>query len=390
MQARLLLTALAVLAATTGCEGRDDEPRREPAATGRAATPSPPEATPLKPLEFVGRRSPLVQRLWQPVQDLTPLRTVLPASLRFDEIRQAPLWHRAPIRSAVLAVGTEPQPYGVGEVAVMSPGGAWRVIDREALGMRDPEIVEQQFLLSPDGRLLALGDEYGVVILELAEARATRFEVASKDPVLHWWTPDGTSVVLTPRGETTRTLAVRVVERVVERLDFFAWSSSVESTGRVIELVPNPRSADEDLPASADAYTAIRRWRNDRRTSEVVELENAVPRDAQTGNQSSPSLVGIAQGSHPEGQRHARGILAVDPATGRSRGLLALTPDQMNWASVMGALDDRWLLLDVPFGPGGGLAAWDPVAEDLRGVLPIDEQAADVSVAMELLSDSLR
>jgi hypothetical protein len=390
MQARLLLAALAVLAAMSGCESRSDEPRPEPAATGQVATPPAPKLSPPKPLEFVGRRSPLAQRLWQPVSDLAPLRTVLPDSLAFDEIQQAPLWHEAPIKSAVLAVGTEPQPYGVGEIAVMSPGGAWRVIDRGALGMRNPEIVEQQFRLSPDGRLLALGDEYGVVILELAAARATRFEVPSKDPVLHWWTPDGTSVVFTPRGRTMRTFAVRVVDRVVERLDFFAWSSSVESTGGVIELVPNPRSAEEDFLASADAYTAIQHWRHDPERSEVVELENAVPRDAQTGNQSSPSLVGIAQGAHPEGQRYARGILAIDPATGRSRGFLALTPDQMIWASVPGALDDRWLLLDIPFGPGGGLAAWDPVAEELRGVLPIDEQAANVSVAMDLLSDSLR
>jgi len=382
MQARLLLAALAVLAAMTGCESGSDEPRREPAATGQVATPPAPKPSPPKPLEFVGRRSPLVQRLWQPVSDLAPLRTVLPDSLAFDEIRQAPVWHQAPIKSAVLAVGTEPQPYGVGEVAVMSPGGAWRVIDRGALGMRNPEIVEQQFQLSPDGRLLALGDEYGVVILELAAARATRFEVRSKDPVLHWWTPDGTSVVFTPRGRTMRTLAVRVVERVVERLGFSAWSSSVDTTGDVVELVPNPKSAD--------AYTAIQHWRHDRETAEVVELENAVPRDAQTGNESSPSLIGIAQGAHPEGQKLARGILAIDPATGRSRGLLALTPEQISWASVVGALDDRWLLLDITFGPGGGLAAWDPVDEELRGVLPIDEQAANVSIAMELLSDSLR
>src|SRR4051794_19192637 len=100
MQARLLLAALALLA-TTGCESRDDERQRAPAATGQVATPPAPKATPPKPPGFVGRRSPLVQRLWQPVRDLTPLRTALPDSLRFDEIQQAPLWHRAPIRSAV-------------------------------------------------------------------------------------------------------------------------------------------------------------------------------------------------------------------------------------------------------------------------------------------------
>ena len=321
---------------------------------------------------------------------MKPLRTALPDGLRFEEIQQAPSLHEAPIRSAVLAVGTQPQAYSVGEVAVMSAEGEWRVVDRDSLGMRDAEIVEQQFRLSPDGQLLALGDEYGVVIVELATGTAARIKVPSKDPVLHWWTSDGGSVVLTPRGGTMRTLAVRVEDRVVERLGFFAWSSSVGIGDRVSELVPNPRSAEEDFLASADAYTAIRQWRGDRETSEVVELENAVPRDAQAGNQSSPSLIGIAQGAYPEGQKLARGILAIDPATGRSRGLLALTRDQIIWASVVGALDDRWLLLDITPGPGGGLAAWDPVDEELRGVLPIDEQAANVSIAMDLLSDSVR
>jgi hypothetical protein len=88
MQARLLLAALTLVAAMTGCESGDDERQRAPAATGQVATPPAPKATLPKPLEFVGRRSPLVQRLWQPVKDLTPLPTVLPESLRFDEIRQ--------------------------------------------------------------------------------------------------------------------------------------------------------------------------------------------------------------------------------------------------------------------------------------------------------------
>ena len=322
--------------------------------------------------------------------DLPPLRAMLPGGLRFDEIQEAQPLHEAPIKSAVLAVGTVPQAYSVGEVAVMSPGGDWRLVDRESLGMRDAEIVEQQFMLSPNGRLLALGDAYGVVIVELASGTAIRIKVPAKDPVLHWWSPDGASIVLTPRGATKRTLAVRVADGVVERLGFFAWSSSVGTRDRVAELVPNARSAEEDRPASGDAYTAIQHWRGDEKPSEAVELENAVPIDAQSGNHSSPSLIGIAQGAYPEGQRYARGVLAVDPGTGRSRGLLALTPDQIIWASVVGTLDDRWLLLDVPFGPGGGLAAWDPVAARLRGVLPIDEQAANVSVAIKLLSDSLR
>jgi hypothetical protein len=388
MRARLLPAAVTILIALSGCSDPGDEQQRQQAAGGQVATPPSPEPSPKQP-EFVGRRSPLIQELWEPVSDMTPLRTALPESLRFDEIQQAPLLHEAPIRSAVLAVGTEPQAYSVGEVAVMSPSGDWRVVDRGSLGMRNPDIVEQQFELSPDGRRLALGDEFGVVIIDLAKGTTTRIEIPSKDPVLHWWTPDGTSIVLTPRGVPKRTLALRVAGQVVEPLGYHSWTSSPGPADEVAEFVPNARSAEGDLLATDDAYTAIQHWRDDRETSDVVELENAVPRGSRPGRQWS-SLIGVVQGAYPEGRTYARGVLAIDAATGQSRGLLRLAPAQIIWASVIGALEDRWLVLQIPFGPGGGLAAWDPVSAEVRGVLPIDEQAADVSIAMQLVSDSLR
>jgi len=388
MRAKVLLTAVAVLVALAGCTSPSDDDRREPAAARQTGTSSSVEPSPPESTAFVGRRSPLVQDLWRPVGDLPPLRTVLPGGLRFDKIQQAPLLHEAPINLAVLAVGTVPQPYSVGEVAVMGPGGEWRIVNRESVGMRNADIVEQQFMLSPNGRLLALGDEFGVVVVELATGTAVRIKVPAKDPVLHWWSPDSTSLVLTPRGGTKRALAIRVVDRVVERVGYHAWSSLPGAPDRVAELVPNPRSAEEDRLASGDAYSAIQHWRADQETT-YVSLEHAISSDARVGGQWS-SWIGVVQGAYPEGQQSARGVLAVDPATGRTGGLLALTPRQIVWASVGGALDDRWLLLQLTFGPGGGLVAWDPVAAQLRGVLPIDEQAANVSIAMGLVSDSLR
>lgn len=57
----------------------------------------------------------------------------------------------------------------------------------------------------------------------------------------------------------------------------------------------------------------------------------------------------------------------------------------MRWASVLGPLGERWILLHIPFGPGGGIVAWDPVGERLRAVTAIDEQGAVVSVAGRLV-----
>lgn len=384
-----LLVAVMTLLPLYGCTSPGVSDPSEPASTRQISESPATEPSPLKPAEFVGRRSPLIQQLWQPVADMTPLRTLLPQSLDFSEIRRAPLLDQAPIKSAVLAVGTVPRAYSVGEVAVMSPSGEWRIVDRNALGMRNPAISEQQFKLSPNGRLLALGDEFGVVIVELATATvAARIKVPSKDPVLHWWSPDGASVVMTRRSDAKQGLAVRVLDRTVEPLGYHVWASSPGPGGRVAELAPNSKSPVQDFLLADGAFTAIQFWRDDRQTPDSVTLENAVPNDSAVGRRWSSSI-GVVQGAYPQGQRMARGVLAIDPTTGKSQGLLHLTPAQTIWTSVVGALDDRWLLLNIPFGPGGGLCAWDPVGAQVRGVLPINENA-NLSIAMELVSASLR
>ena len=84
-----------------------------------------------------------------------------------------------------MAVGVDTQPYLVGDPAVVSADGQWRLVERDLLNMRNPNMFEQQFELSPDGTILALGDEFGVVFLHLASGTTTRVATQLKDPVLH-------------------------------------------------------------------------------------------------------------------------------------------------------------------------------------------------------------
>lgn len=393
---RLLCVAVVLSAVVLcGCTNPGADGRRDPAA-GATASSSPeaetPRQEPDEALEFVGRGSSLVQDLWQPVGSMAPLRTALPRVLRIEDAAGAPSLHEAPIESAVLAAGTDPQSFGVGEVGLMSPDGEWRIVDRDRLGMRKSDIVEQQFELSPNGRQLALGDQYGVVVVDLASGAAVRVEVPFRDPVLHWWTPDGVGVVVTARGGLrggAEAVVVRPRDRAVEPVGYDPWSSSVDRDGRVVEFARNSGWAGSDRFAPGDVFTTVRTWPERGEASEVARLENAVPSDAEVGSHLS-TLVGVVQGAYPQGRKLARGVLAIDPTTGQSRGLLELAPDRIVWASVIGVLDHRWLLLHVPYGPGGGLCAWDPVAAELRGVMTTDEQATTVSLATDLMRRSPR
>lgn len=135
-----------------------------------------------------------------PNDSLRPLRTSLPRRLDFAEIRRSPRINDAPLDSAVLAVCVDPQPYLVGDPAVVGADGQWRLVERGLLNMRNPNSFEQQFELSPDGTILALGDEFGVVFLHLAAGTTTRAPTRLKDPVLHSWTGQSRGVLVTERG----------------------------------------------------------------------------------------------------------------------------------------------------------------------------------------------
>jgi hypothetical protein len=302
---------------------------------------------------------------------------VLPEHLDFAEIRQAPSLHDAPIASAVLAAGTEPQWYGVGEVAVMSPAGSWRIIDRVALGMHDPDIVEQQFELSPDGRTLALGDDHGIVFVDLATADTVRVPNGVSDVVLHWWSPDSSRIVFTPRGSPEKSWEVNVLDRTAVRVDFHAWFSSVGRNGRVSEFVPTASRMGQPL-RRARPFTGVRIWQDGAVVREEP-LRVGVPINVRVAKHAS-SLVAVTQWSGDRKQV-ARGVLALEPGSGRPVGLLRLLQNQTVWATVLGALGERWILLDITSGPGGGIVAWDPVGARLRAVTAIDEQAALVSIA---------
>jgi hypothetical protein len=368
-------TCLGLLGGCTGDGPAAETSRPHATSSSPGAGASPTQGG--TPVQYVDGSSDLVQRLWRPVETLPRMRTVLPRHLDTDVIERAPSLIEAPIDKAVLAVGTDPAPYSVDGVAVMSPRGAWRTIDRRRLGMRNPELVEQQYMLAADGRTLALGDEHGIVLVDLATASTVRIPTDARDVVLHAWTPDSRQLIFTPRSAMARTLVLDLASRTVSRAGFRAWASSMGPEGQIVELVP---PATTPMPT----YTALRTWQTGRE-SDNVPLQVRVPGDLVVGRAWGPLVPVLQFPWNAATNGAAQGVLALDPSAGQGVGLLALGPRLARWTSMPGVMAGGWILLNIAPGPGGGLVAWDPVRERLRAVTSFDEQAMHVSIASQLL-----
>lgn len=375
MGARIAVMALACSLMLSGCtDGRSESPpvgADSPQPSASLTTSQPPTSG----LAFVGPDSPVVQRLWQPIESLTLLRTNLPSSLDFAAIRQAPLITESPIGPAVLAVGTEPRPYNVGDPAVVNAAGEWRVIERDALGMRNPGNVEQQFELSPDGSVIALGDQYGIVFLDLTTGESTRVEVGVSDPVIHAWTWSGAGVLITRRGLSKEAWEVRMNDASVSRVPFDPWTSSVRRDGSVAELVAQTGEA------TAGAFTEVRIWRRSR-VIDTRPLRVGVPRQAFVANEGD-NRIGFRQDRRRK-TKTTGGFGVIDTRTGDMVGFLDLPSEPLVWVSQQGQIGARWIILNVSYGRGGGIFAWDPVGQRLRAVTRIDDQGANVSLAADL------
>lgn len=76
----------------------------------------------------------------------------------------------------------------------------------------------------------------------------------------------------------------------------------------------------------------------------------------------------------------------LNPHTGKAVGFLSLPAGPLAWVSQQGLIGERWIILNVPYGSGGGLFAWDPIAQRLRCVTRIDDQAANISLAADLIA----
>ncbi|MDN4175536.1 hypothetical protein QWY28_21410 [Nocardioides sp. SOB77] len=376
------VAALALL--LTGCDGSPAPGLPRADERSSTASPTAPPAAPAVEPPALRRSDPLVQDLWRPVPELGTLATTLPASLDLDAIDVSRTLSEAPVDAAVLAVGIGARPYGMDDVAVLGRDGGWRLVDRSTLGMRDDAIVEQQFLLSPDGRMLALGDDHGIVLVRLATGRAVRVATPFQQPVLHWWDPDGSAVVLSDRRRQRDTWEVRLPERTATPHDHHGWSSAVGPSGGVVELVPNIASPGRSTRPAHAPFTGLRASSGGRAPDATTPLSHALPHDAHVGHRAG-DLLGVAHGHDPEGRRTIPGVSAVDLRSGELVGLLEMSPRQLAWTSVEGVLGDRWLLLHSPSGPDGGLVAWDPVAAELRSVMAIEQRATVVSIADRLL-----
>lgn len=374
--------AVAVVACSLLLGGCTDGQPGPPPASLRSDSPTPSPATRQseKPgLAFVGPDSPVLQQQWRPIKSLTPLRTNLPHRLDFAAIRQAPLLTESPLGPAVLAVGTEPGPYNVGDPAVVNAAGEWRVIERDLLEMRNPRNVEQQFELSPDGSVIALGDEYGIVFLDLTTGESTRIETNLQDPVIHAWTGTVGGVVITRRGYAKRAWEVRMDDESVSPVHFDPWRSSVGRDGSVVELV------GQSVGTTAGSFTQVRTWRDGRVVARQPLLDG-IPRGAAVANERG-SWVGFRQ-DRRRGTGTIGGFGALDHQTGDVVGFLGLPAEPLAWVSQQGSIGARWIILNVPYGTGGGIVAWDPVGRRLRAVTVVNDQAANVSLARDLIDSA--
>lgn len=371
MGAHTSAVVLACLLVLMGCTDGQPEATPTPNTDGVSPTASPTASQSATPeAVFVGPDSSVVQHLWPP-ESLTPLRTNLPATLDFAAIRQSPLLTTSPIGPAVLAVGTEPRPYNVGDPAVVNAAGEWRVIERDALGMRNPDNVEQQFELSPDGSTLALGDRHGIVFLDLTTGTSTRVRIDVQEPVIHAWTATGDGVLITRRGigDANEAWEVRADDGSVLRAPFDPWRSSMQRDGSVAEL--------------AGSFTEVRIWRG----GQVVDtqpLRAGMPPRASVANEGN-AWVGYRQDRRRK-TGTAGGFGVLNPHTGRAVGFLSLPAGPLAWVSQQGLIGERWIILNVPYGDGGGLFAWDPIGQRLRTVTRIDDQAANISLAADLIN----
>ena len=371
MGARKSAVVLACLLVLVGCTDAQPEATPTPNTDGDSPTASPTASQSATPeAVFVGPDSSVVQHLWRPIESLTPLPTNLPATLDFAAIRGSPLLTTSPIGPAVLAVGTEPRPYNVGDPAVVNAAGEWRVIERDALGMRNPDNVEQQFELSPDGSTVALGDRYGIVFLDLTTGTSTHVRVGVQEPVIHAWTASGGGVLITRRGigDTNEAWEVRADDGSVLRAPFDPWRSSMQRDGSVAEL--------------ARSFTEVRIWRR----GQVVNtqpLRVGIPPRASVANEGN-AWVGYRQDRRRK-TGTAGGFGVLHPHTGRAVGFLNLPAGPLAWVSQQGLVGERWIILNVSYGRGGGLFAWDPIAQRLRSVTRIDDRAANISLAADLI-----
>jgi hypothetical protein len=265
----------------------------------------------------------------------------------------------------------------------VSADGQWRLVERDLLNMRNPNMFEQQFELSPDGTILALGDAFGIVFLHLATGTTTRVVTRLKDPVLHSWTGPSRGVLVTERGGPGLEKAWEVtVTGTNLRVPFDPWLSAVGTDGRIVEFSPAPIE-----PRSKHSFTDVRVWRDGDLVS-TRPLKSGVPQEARVAREWS-SVVGIRQ-HRSKRMSSAGGLGVLNPRTGQMTGFLPLPKQPLSWVSMQGPMTDRWLMLSIPFGVGGGIFAWDPVRQQLRAVTEIEEQAASVSLAYLLLSLTTR
>ena len=139
---------------------------------------------------------------------------------------------------------------------------------------------------------------------------------------------------------------------------------------------------DGSVAELARSFTEVRIWRR----GQVVNtqpLRVGIPPRASVANEGN-AWVGYRQDRRRK-TGTAGGFGVLHPHTGRAVGFLNLPAGPLAWVSQQGLVGERWIILNVSYGRGGGLFAWDPIAQRLRSVTRIDDRAANISLAADLI-----
>lgn len=370
------LAVALVLVAGAACDGSGQGGSTPGAETGSGGTrPGPGSGASSRPLSPT---SGLAQDVWRPVDDLPVRDTPLPRVVDLAKVAEARPVNRAPLGRALMAVGVLIRArhvggFAAGMVGLVGPGGELRLVDLSAAGVRQGNNIEQPFELSPDGRLLALGDRRGIVIVDVGTGRSRRFVVGAKSPVALHWMPDGQELLFMNR-HTADT----------------GWRLPL-ATGEAVQtpyspLSTCPRAPGEVLSFNGPYQTPVREvvwWTHDEPERNVtlaspVQFSGPVVCRGNIAGYDSPFR-------QVDGHPALRGLAVLDSASGEFVSALPLPTRAARRTTVNGWDTTGGLLFTTAPGRTGGVLRWSRQDEELSVLTRIPTRGTIVSLATDLL-----
>lgn len=338
---------------------------RSPAPTSVAPTPPP-----LRP------DTQLAQDLWPPAERL-PAKPSLPNDLPPSDISSTKWLHEHPVQSSTVALGMS----AFGDTEAIQPGsvwvshtrGEWRRVSMRRAGVTRPVFAEQQFALSPDGTVLALGDRRAVVLLNLSDASSRRFPTAAAEPVALTWAPDGESLIYADRHRPQDGYRLTLGSRSTSRTAYSALTTWPGPDDRALEFVMTEGKA-----------STVDRWRDPNDVGRVNLSQEIRPDGPPVWGERAAFAQRYAKLG---GSRVTTGVVTFDPRTGKFDAILKLSARQLRFASVLGWTDVDTVIVLVSGRSTSRLVAWTPETETLVQLTALNARGVILSIALNRLDE---